>query len=845
MSLACIFAGACLGVVAAFVLVGTLSDELFEIAITHAIDKEIEVAIRQSMELIIDPLDHSEQLVERLRDKIEMYPSLYALDDADPNSLAGNPTCHMFVADGVLSTLQRPEISMFQMRQSSRFEHRPGQPMDTMMEINQHEIAFSANNSVATFHIASKADLINLTAPLPTTYHLENVSGTKHITNGYATPDMRWVVSAFGLPDLGIATTSMMTIYGRVRNTSTAWAVGIDHNMSGFEELLLQGTAPFTFGTHDPNKVVRAGAHTSLYDMHESTFVTTSVRSIPLYKSDTELWPAGQTPHDQINQAYRDALSLCEHNDSCIDEPSVEIIEKHVISALRIRRPTLNLDLLIVSSAPRDYFFSEADMSLHVSIGVSVAACVLVVCGCIALMCCMRPALHRLQDNMLLASDLQNELVVHTDSILTEISDLSAVFDEMNKRLLVARSFVPEAVLLGQDTEETQDEGSATSYSVGRSTANNHGRPLSQQSSTARGDVTVTDTSVDTPVSNLSSERMARLFVMNEKRVAVLSLNLVGFAPLVASEPGVPRAQRINDLTMRLLTIVVTAAQREKGVMDSFHTDHFILTFNASRPVGDALAAAVRTAAAIQDEVSHDAHFRGSLGIAAGAAIGKAHVGTLGIDGHRRLSVVSPAYRTAIALQGVCAQFLLKTAGLHRQSGMPSTAGCVIEQGSLIEVNSSSCGIYAQLIGQASPAVNTKSAHKRVYAAHCAASNGKVESDEWLYELTAIEAADPFTEPNRAMMALLEGQSDACTQLLSAAAIHSPTSHMASYSEIPVEAFSASATSLGSAQPKRNSGSNGSIQRKRPSWGVVDLFQRQSQKDQGGSNNKPWEYVLS
>ena len=70
----------------------------------------------------------------------------------------------------------------------------------------------------------------------------------------------------------------------------------------------------------------------------------------------------------------------------------------------------------------------------------------------------IRPTLRRLQENMLLASELRNHLVVHTPSRLTELAELSAVFDDMNQRLTIARSFVPEAILLGQESEEGNDE---------------------------------------------------------------------------------------------------------------------------------------------------------------------------------------------------------------------------------------------------------------------------------------------------------------------------------------------------------------------------------------------------
>eukprot|EP00658_Telonema_sp_P-2_P009975 TRINITY_DN13727_c0_g1_i1.p2 TRINITY_DN13727_c0_g1~~TRINITY_DN13727_c0_g1_i1.p2 ORF type:complete len:181 (-),score=32.33 TRINITY_DN13727_c0_g1_i1:73-615(-) len=165
---------------------------------------------------------------------------------------------------------------------------------------------------------------------------------------------------------------------------------------------------------------------------------------------------------------------------------------------------------------------------------------------------------------------------------------------------------------------------------------------------------------------------------------------MVGFSGLVGgSDPS-----RVNDVSSKLLTIVVQAAQHERGVMDSFHGDHFLLTFNASRPVASSLAAAIRTANAVVDEVRCDPRLRKCVGVAAGAAIGKALVGILGIDGHRRLSVIGSVYRQAIALQAVSSQFIQKTTTIQSRHdrNITTMTGCVIEESALREIGE--CGMY-------------------------------------------------------------------------------------------------------------------------------------------------------
>eukprot|EP00658_Telonema_sp_P-2_P006747 TRINITY_DN12546_c0_g1_i2.p1 TRINITY_DN12546_c0_g1~~TRINITY_DN12546_c0_g1_i2.p1 ORF type:complete len:257 (-),score=54.53 TRINITY_DN12546_c0_g1_i2:120-890(-) len=250
---------------------------------------------------------------------------------------------------------------------------------------------------------------------------------------------------------------------------------------------------------------------------------------------------------------------------------------------------------------------------------------------------------------MMLAAELHNDRVEHTPSYLREIEVLSAVFDGMNQQLLIARSFVPEAVLLGktedsqeaEDGEDADDEGSVFA-GTGTDKSNNTGNAAETDPGSTVNGTNATNTTV-------SSGGMAKLFNIAEKRVAVLSLNLLSFHALCAPDRQASRAQRINEVSTTLLTLAVASAHEERGVMDSFHGDHFVITFNASRAVAGPLAAAVRTANAFIRRVRSDPQF-GGCAVAAGAASGRAQVGTFGIDGYRRMSVVGAVSYTHLTL---------------------------------------------------------------------------------------------------------------------------------------------------------------------------------------------------
>ena len=790
--LSLVFAVGCVAVVAAFTAVTALSGVLFSSTMKTSVDSTVELALRGAFDHVLQPLQESERYVERLRDKIETEPAAYALDDEYPNSIPANPSLKGFFIDGMLASIQRPEmLYIFQVRQSSRYFHSPGNPVDMTMVSSGVDMQFLylTNNTWVQIDLPSKSDIANFTS-LPESVSDVNISGTPYIQVAYDTPDKRWVIAAFSIPSAGVATSTLMTIYAKVKHSgSERWAVGIDHNMASFRELMLQATPPFSLGVTNPDKVVVDGSHTSLYDLHGGAFVTSSLRGVTLFKSDTELWPAGQTPSEDLNSAYRTAISVCQTTDCLV--PVVHRDGKRLINILRYTDASTSLDMLLVGSVPRSYFFQEADTSLYISIAVAVCCCALVVAGCVALMMCIRPTLQRLQENMILASELQNDRVEHTDSFLSDIAELSSVFDDMNQRLLIARSFVPEAVLLGQrgdsledDADGVEDEGtlqlqrssvvsSATESARGSiHTAKSTGSRVKTRGAAASGiqrhvgDDTHTNNASTPSGSALSSERIGRLFVMAEKRVSILALNLTGFNGLVFGNGHNSRPQRIFDVSTQLITIVVRQAQKERGVMDSFHGDHFILTFNASRAVAGSLGAAVRTAGNIEHEIRKDNLLSASVGVSAGAASGKAFVGTLGIDGYRRMSVVGPVFRMAVALEGVGAQFIYRTAPMWRNHPAAPASGCVVDETALKEIVN--CGMYVQLIGVAQHASGMTGSTSRVYGAHYHgnAAAASVNDDEWLYELDQIQAGDPYKESNVAMESLVSGDLETCNRLV-------------------------------------------------------------------------------
>jgi class 3 adenylate cyclase len=146
--------------------------------------------------------------------------------------------------------------------------------------------------------------------------------------------------------------------------------------------------------------------------------------------------------------------------------------------------------------------------------------------------------------------------------------------------------------------------------------------------------------------------------------VTAVAVNIVGFHAATLRDG----ASRLGNVTEALTAVVVAAAAQERGVVDSFHGDHFFLTFNAASSCATHAIRAVKCALHIGQRCS--AAF-GDLGmrVVAGIASSAARCGSLGCAESRRFSIVGAAVPQAHALEQLVRR--------HRREGAwrPPAAG--------------------------------------------------------------------------------------------------------------------------------------------------------------------------
>jgi class 3 adenylate cyclase len=128
--------------------------------------------------------------------------------------------------------------------------------------------------------------------------------------------------------------------------------------------------------------------------------------------------------------------------------------------------------------------------------------------------------------------------------------------------------------------------------------------------------------------------------------VSVAALNVVGFHGASLRDG----ALRLGNIAEALTMLVTGAVGEERGVVDSFHGDHFLLTFNAASSCATHAIRAARCALRVGQRAA--AAF-GELGVrvAGGVASGPTRCGTLGSKDARRFSIVGAAVPQAFALE--------------------------------------------------------------------------------------------------------------------------------------------------------------------------------------------------
>eukprot|EP00742_Colponemidia_sp_Colp-10_P017019 GILJ01019548.1.p1 GENE.GILJ01019548.1~~GILJ01019548.1.p1 ORF type:complete len:802 (+),score=111.26 GILJ01019548.1:238-2406(+) len=386
--------------------------------------------------------------------------------------------------------------------------------------------------------------------------------------------------------------------------------------------------------------------------------------------------PATQSSSGRLNGWFTDALALWRETGN--EEGAVRTKDGRFLSYAHIRHAESGLHLLAVVSTADHKYFSDVKELQGIMIAVGVCCAALVVGLGLGIIYFVSVPIRGLKEGMGFAATLQNEKVVPTRSFLSEINSLCVAFAKMNAMLTEAKAYMPASMLVRYTSEEDsddddQDEGrlmSVRKYASGR-----RSNMSSPADSVAPRHINNIDANTEYTVASAngrhaSPDALSHASLRN-RRVALLAVNVRGFTAL----PDFA-INTIAGHSTALLDLIAAAAASERGVIDSFHGDHFMISFNAVKPVGSPGRRAVQCSSAIHQAVAGTAYERLSMGASCGMAV----VGSLGNLTQRRLSIIGGCYTKALRLQRAAASLERSVEPLFGKDSAPASCfHCLID----------------------------------------------------------------------------------------------------------------------------------------------------------------------
>eukprot|EP00658_Telonema_sp_P-2_P015179 TRINITY_DN15828_c0_g1_i2.p1 TRINITY_DN15828_c0_g1~~TRINITY_DN15828_c0_g1_i2.p1 ORF type:complete len:409 (-),score=121.70 TRINITY_DN15828_c0_g1_i2:742-1968(-) len=377
---------------------------------------------------------------------------------------------------------------------------------------------------------------------------------------------------------------------------------------------------------------------------------------------------------------------------------------------------------------------------------------------------------------------MQNDKAEANSCFLYEIASLNESFEKMNNKLLQARAFMPQSLLcaVGEEGDEDEDDEEVDEGGLDDETPNNRDEDEGSVAMSASGRSVHSGSGVQSPTKakkdkdgkkkkskkrddssdNASSIRSgttnrAKKYVLSltknltNRRVGILQVNVRDFHKISQEQP----AGQLVAVHQALVETVEASARAEKGVVDAFQGDHFIVTFNAALAVGAPAKGAALCALRIQNNLRARTAFSAvSMGVSSGLGV----VGTLGSADIKKFCTISPAFTQAIVLEQ----------GAKRISN--SIGSCLFSQ--------KICGdldmhVYYQLVGQMLlPATNINNLTAfttKLVGVAVVMGQITTQGDEWLYELEEGASKNPYNKINAAYEMYFAGEKGKAKELLS------------------------------------------------------------------------------
>ena len=196
-------------------------------------------------------------------------------------------------------------------------------------------------------------------------------------------------------------------------------------------------------------------AHTSLYDLSNGVMLASSALPRDAQTNGEVPYALGMAPLATINRA----LAVTNAPSQPLNTILVEFVGTDVIlSAMHIAMPMSGSRYAVVQSTPHSFYFGELTHVRTVMIIIGVVCCAFVIALCLGVAAGIFRGIGQLLDNMALAAQMKNDRTTFIKTFISDIDRLAKGFGNMNNKLLEARAYLPQHLLVTSDDSALEDE---------------------------------------------------------------------------------------------------------------------------------------------------------------------------------------------------------------------------------------------------------------------------------------------------------------------------------------------------------------------------------------------------
>ena len=347
-----------------------------------------------------------------------------------------------------------------------------------------------------------------------------------------------------------------------------------------------------------------------------------------------------------------------------------------------------------------------------------------------------------------LADDMANVAVMNLEAVnvdgrvskLCEVANMQTSFSQMVRNLVEYRNYMPQSVLVNDDSESETLVTTSPSAVV-----SNSRRVTSVEMGDCGSSGVGTPTSTLGANSSFNNVRKAAGFhdthTLKKKAVTVLAFNMKSWHEYISNMSGSEVISGHADV----MSILLQCVQGNKGICDVFTGDRLLATYNAFSVMNCHRIAAVQSAYTARGRFETVFQEGGHPQLSFAVSTGDAKIGHMGCNGMKKVAIISSILPWVTALE--------RYNNVHGFSGVVDSFVARDVRGHF-DLQLTDAILY------------TKRSANAIRVFELQSIKTAKEEGEWMYQIESMEVNSPFKHWNKAFEFIFAGEWDNAEQVI-------------------------------------------------------------------------------